>query len=86
VGATASLFTGLGLVGGGVVGGAANKGPLASIFHPRTQPLPKVPPMPDQLALDQAAQRKAALEASRQTGRASTILSSGTDTGDRLGP
>lgn len=47
---------------------------------------PKVKPMPDQLALDDAAQKKAALDAARQSGRASTILSSGTDTGDRLGP
>lgn len=44
------------------------------------------PPMPDQMALDMAAQRQSALEASRQSGRASTILSSGTDTGDQLGP
>lgn len=48
--------------------------------------LPGVTPMPDQMALDEAAQKKAALDASRQRGRASTILSSGTDTGDRLGP
>ena len=54
--------------------------------HRAGKPLPKVPPMPDQLALDEAGQKKAALDAARQTGRASTILSSNTDTGDRLGP
>lgn len=48
--------------------------------------VPKVAPMPDQMVLDEVAQKKAALAASRQTGRASTVLSSNTDTGDRLGP
>jgi hypothetical protein len=56
-----------------------------SVLTPKTPKAPPVVPMPDQTVIDQAARKSAAQQLSR-TGRASTVLSAGTDTGDRLGP
>lgn len=73
------------VIAGGVAeaAGAAGKGPLAK----GPSPLPPTPLMPDQQLMGQAAKREAALSIGR-TGRASTILSAGSDVGtsDKLGP
>lgn len=75
---------GLAIIAGG--GYLTGKGPAGSLA-PKPKALPQVPAMPDQTVINQQQQLQAALAQGR-SGRASTVLSSGSDAGtaDRLGP
>lgn len=64
------------LTGKGPAGGLKARSPL----------VPKPPTMPDQAQLTQQEQLKEAQAAALRQGRASTVLTSGADTGDKLGP
>jgi hypothetical protein len=66
-------------------GALTGKGPAGGL-KPSTPAAPTPPPMPDQATLLQAGQLQAARNAALQQGRASTILTSNADTGDKLGP
>lgn len=58
----------------------------AGAFSPKV-PKPKPPPlMQSQAQLTQAQQLEAARSAAMRRGRASTLLTTNADTGDRLGP
>jgi len=74
---------GLALIAGG--GYITGKGPAGSL-KPKAPALPPVPPMPNQDQLLQAQQLQEAKDAASRYGRASTILTTNTDTGDKLGP
>lgn len=70
------------IVGGGMLTG---KGPAGGL-KPSPPAPPKAAPMPDQTTVLQDQQLKEAQAAATRQGRASTILTSGADTGDKLGP
>lgn len=71
------------IAAGGMLTG---KGPAGKL-KPAPSVLAPPPQMPDQLLINQAAKKEAALSIGR-TGRASTILTSGSDVAasDKLGP
>ncbi len=75
---------GIGIIAGG--GYLTGKGPAGKL-QPKAPALPQVPAMPDQTVINQQQQLQAALAQGR-TGRASTVLSGGSDAAasDRLGP
>jgi len=52
----------------------------------KTPTLPAPPPMPDQTLTNQSQQIVEAQAAAARRGRASTVLTSSADTGDKLGP
>lgn len=66
-------------------GALTGKGPAGGL-KPSPPHAQAPPPMPDQSQVLQAQQLKAARSAALQQGRASTILTSNADTGDKLGP
>jgi hypothetical protein len=70
------------ILGGGYLTG---KGP-AGRLKPGTPVTPTAPAMPDQSQVLQAQQLQAQRTAALQQGRASTILTTNADTGDKLGP
>lgn len=83
MGLTALIATGV--AGAGYLGYKGMKG-VQHILSPGHPALPKPPLMPDETQLEQAKKKSIAQQLAR-TGRASTILSAGTDTGgDKLGP
>ncbi|HEY1900781.1 MAG TPA: hypothetical protein VGG49_13415 [Steroidobacteraceae bacterium] len=69
------------IVGGGMLTG---KGPAGSL-KPKTA-LSAPPVMPDQTTQNQAATLAEAQAAAERNGRASTILTSNSNTSDQLGP
>lgn len=70
------------IIGGGMLTG---KGPAGSLKAKPTTPLAP-PVMPDQNQVQQATQLKEAQASALRQGRASTILTSNANTGDKLGP
>lgn len=70
------------ITAGGMLTG---KGPAGSL-KPRAPALPRTPLMPDQIQLQQEQQVQEAKDAAARYGRASTVLTTPGDTGDRLGP
>ncbi len=81
---------GFALAGAAVIlagGLATGKGPAGGLA-PKGPSIPQTPVMPDQTQQLQAGQVAAARAAALQRGRASTVLSAGSDVGtqDKLGP
>lgn len=66
-------------------GALTGQGPAGGL-KPKTPMAPTPPPMPDQNSILQAQKLQSARNAALQQGRASTILTSNADTGDKLGP
>lgn len=66
--------------------GMAGKGPLKGALGPKMQAPPKPPLMQSQADVTQAQQIEASKAAAMREGRASTILTTNADTGDKLGP
>ena len=79
----ATSIAGIALIAGG--GAMTGKGPAGGL-KPKTPVAPGAPPMPDQTQVLQEQQLQAARRSALQQGRASTILTTNADTGDRLGP
>lgn len=69
----------------GIGGMLTGKGPAGGL-KPRVPAPPAPKTMPDQNQILQAGQVAAAQSAALQRGRASTILTNNSDTGDKLGP
>ena len=67
------------------LGEMTGKGPLGSL-KPKVPAPPQVQEMPNQNELLQAQQLQASKEAAMRYGRAATVLSTNSNTGDKLGP
>lgn len=76
-------IAGLAVIAAG--GALTGKGPAGGL-KPSTPVAPTAPPMPDQSQVLEAQQLQATRTAALQQGRASTILTTNADTGDKLGP
>lgn len=70
------------IAAGGYITG---KGPAGGL-KPTKPNVPAPPTMPDQTSINQAGQLEAAQSAALRQGRASTVLTSNSTTGDKLGP
>lgn len=76
-----AIGAGAAVAGVATVAGTTIAGALKGAPKP-----PPTPLMPDQTAIDQAQQLKAAQSAATRNGRASTVLTNNSNTSDLLGP
>lgn len=91
MGATAGIIgtwvaSNAGTIGATAAAASAAATTYTVLNQPKAPMLPKSPVMPDQSAILQAQQLEAAKVAAARQGRASTVLTTNADTGDRLGP